>query len=151
MRGGQALRGSSELHAWGDSNLYLRQLDDRLLLSIEHRAAPSRTGLPLALRGPEGAVGLHLVDTTVVTPRDDAPPSPIARVEDVLLHSDRPVSLTELRQACRMRTASLCQALATLTAQGRVHKSAAGYQLTAVSRDAFPASAPLQPAGNGNG
>jgi hypothetical protein len=95
------------LHAWGDSNLYLRQLDDRLLLSIEHRAAPSRTGLPLALRGPEGAVGLHLVDTTVVTPRDDAPPSPIARVEDVLLHSDRPVSLTELRQACRMRTARL--------------------------------------------
>ena len=41
LRGGQALRGSSELHAWGDSNLYLRRIDDRLLLSIEHRAAPS--------------------------------------------------------------------------------------------------------------
>jgi hypothetical protein len=148
VRGGQALRGSSELHAWGDSNLYLRRIDDRLLLSIEHRAAPSITGLPLALRGPDGAVALQLVDTTA-TPRD-APPSPIARVEDVLLHSDGPLTLTELRQASRMRTASLCQALATLTAQGRVHKSAAGYQLTAVSRDAFPASA-LQPAGNGNG
>jgi len=148
VRGGQALRGSSELHAWGDSNLYLRRLDDRLLLSIEHRAAPSTSGLSLALRDTEGAVALQLVDTSVT--RRDAPPSPIARVEDVLLHTDRPVSLTELRQACRMRTASLCQALATLTAQGRVHKSAAGYQLTAVSRDAFPASA-LQPAGNGNG
>jgi hypothetical protein len=148
LRGGQALRGSSELHAWGDSNLYLRRLDDRLLLSIEHRAAPSRTGLPLALRGPDGAVALQLVDTTV-RPRD-APPSPIARVEDVLRHSDRPLSLPELRQACHMRTASLCQALASLTAQGRLHKSAAGYQLTAVSRDPFP-GIPLQPSGNGNG
>ncbi|MBF8300938.1 MAG: hypothetical protein HW394_1308, partial [Acidobacteria bacterium] len=124
LRGGQALRGSSELHAWGDSNLYLRRIDDRLLLSIEHRAAPSITGLPLALRSTGGAVALQLVDTTD-TPRA-ASPSPIARLEDVLVHSDRPLTLTELRQACRMRTASLCQALATLTAQGRLHKSAAG-------------------------
>jgi hypothetical protein len=148
VRGGQALRGTSELHAWGDSNLYLRRIEDRLLLSIEHRAAPSITGLPLALRSTDGAVSLQLVDTTAVA--RDAPPSPIARVEDVLVHSDRPLTLAELRQTCRMRTASLCQALATLTAQGRVHKSAAGYQRTAVSRDAVPASA-LQPAGNGNG
>ena len=41
-KGGHArrpgLRGSSELHAWGDSNLYLRRDGERLLLSIEHRA-----------------------------------------------------------------------------------------------------------------
>ena len=37
---GQALRGSSDLHAFGDSNLYLRRTRDRLLLSSEHRAAP---------------------------------------------------------------------------------------------------------------
>jgi len=148
VRGGQALRGSSELHAWGDSNLYLRRIDDRLLLSIEQRAAPSITGLPLALRGADGAVALHLVEATATI--REPPPSPIARLEDVLAHTDRPLSLPELRQACRMRTASLCQALASLTAQGRLHKSAAGYQLTAVSRDAFPTT-PLQPAGNGNG
>ncbi|MFQ5601290.1 MAG: AAA family ATPase, partial [Candidatus Krumholzibacteriia bacterium] len=40
-RAGQALRGSSELHAWGDSNLYLRRVGDRIHLSVEHRAAPS--------------------------------------------------------------------------------------------------------------
>jgi hypothetical protein len=149
VRGGQALRGSSELHAWGDSNLYLRRIDDRLLLSIEHRAAPSRSGLPLALHSTDGAVALQLVDPTAV-PHSPGAPSPLARLEDVLAQSDRPLSLTELRQACRMRTASLCQALATLTTQGRVHKSAAGYARTTVSREALPA-APLQTAGNGNG
>lgn len=148
IRGGQALRGSSELHAWGDSNLYLRRIDDRLLLSIEHRAAPSITGLPLALRSTDGAVALHLVEPTAAPP--SAPSSPTARVEDALRQSDRPLSVTELRQACRMRTASLCQALATLTTQGRVHKSTAGYALPPVSGDAFP-TAPQQPAGNGNG
>ena len=41
VRAGQALRGSSEFHAWGDSNLYLRRDGDgdQLTLSVEHRAA----------------------------------------------------------------------------------------------------------------
>ena len=38
-RAGQALRGSSEFHAWGDSNLYLRRDGDDLALTVEHRAA----------------------------------------------------------------------------------------------------------------
>lgn len=68
-------------------------------------------------------------------------------------HTDRPLSVVELRQACRMRTAHVCQALAALTAQGRVHKTAGGYARAAspsVSRDPFP-TPPLQPPGNGNG
>jgi hypothetical protein len=40
-RAGQALRGSSEFHAWGDSNLYLRRRSERLVLTVEHRAAPA--------------------------------------------------------------------------------------------------------------
>jgi len=150
MRGGQALRGSSELHAWGDSNLYLRRVDERLLLSIEHRAAPSQSGLPLALRGGD-ALALAIVDATPVLPAP--PPSPLDRLADVLAHTDRPLTVVELRQACRMRTAHVCQALAAFTAQGRVHKTAAGYQRTSpssVSRDPFPGTL-YQPAGNGNG
>lgn len=41
-RPGQALRGSSELHGWGDSNLYVRRKGSQLTLSTEHRAAPSQ-------------------------------------------------------------------------------------------------------------
>ena len=42
-RPGQALRGSSELHGWGDSNLYMRRRGAQLTLSTEHRAAPPKT------------------------------------------------------------------------------------------------------------
>ena len=46
---GQALRGSSDLHAFGDSNLYLRRAKERLLLSSEHRAAPASPPVYLEL------------------------------------------------------------------------------------------------------
>ena len=45
-RPGQALRGASELHGWGDSNLYMRRRGARLTLSTEHRAAPSQEHIP---------------------------------------------------------------------------------------------------------
>jgi hypothetical protein len=127
LRAGQALRGSSEFHAWGDSNLYLRRIDDRLLLSVEHRAAPSQTDLPLALRGVADALALTVVDATPtpLIPRL----APIDKLEDTLARSDRPLTLAELRHACRIRTAHVCQALAALTAQGRVRKTRAGYEL----------------------
>jgi hypothetical protein len=151
LRAGQALRGSSEFHAWGDSNLYLRRIQDRLLLSIEHRAAPSQTGLPLALVAVDDALALHIVDVAPASP--PSAPSPLERLEHILAQADRPLTLVELRCACRLRTARVCQALAALAAQGRVHKTAAGYQLTAssgVADDPFPAT-PLHEPGNGNG
>ena len=130
LRAGQALRGSSEFHAWGDSNLYLRRLDDRLLLSIEHRAAPSQTDLPLALRAAGEALALERLDATPIPVRPRL--SPIDKVQDALAHIDRPLTLAELRHACHIRTAHVCQALAALTAQGRVRKTSAGYQLASV-------------------
>src|SRR5271157_2165090 len=38
---GQGLRGSGDIHAFGDSNLYLRRTKEHLVLSSEHRAAPA--------------------------------------------------------------------------------------------------------------
>lgn len=49
-RAGQALRGSSEFHAWGDSNLYLRRDgDDRITLTVEHRASAAMAAVTLEL------------------------------------------------------------------------------------------------------
>jgi hypothetical protein len=82
-----------------------------------------------------------------------APPSPLDKLAAVLAQRDRPFTLAELRQPCRMRTAHVCQALAALTAQGRVHKTAGPYQLVlskAVSANPFRVPSE-PPAGNGNG
>jgi RecA-family ATPase len=50
IRAGQALRGSSEFHAWGDSNLYLRRdNDERIVLTVEHRAAAAGPAVTLEL------------------------------------------------------------------------------------------------------
>jgi hypothetical protein len=46
---GQGLRGSSDIHAFGDSNLYLRRAKEHLMLSTEHRAAPASPPVYLAL------------------------------------------------------------------------------------------------------
>ena len=78
-----------------------------------------------------------------------APPrTPLDTLEDVLARTDRPLTVAELRHACRVRTATVCQALATLTAQGRIEKTIGGYQR--ISRPPV-SDTPLQPPGNGNG
>ena len=46
---GQGLRGSSDIHAFGDSNLYLRRTREHLVLSSEHRAAPASAPVHLEL------------------------------------------------------------------------------------------------------
>ena len=47
---GQALRGSGELHAWGDSNLYLSKTSGGLVqVEVEHRSAASPEPLHFAL------------------------------------------------------------------------------------------------------
>jgi hypothetical protein len=91
MRAGQALRGSSEFHAWGDSNLYLRRSGGELNLTVEHRAAPSppTVGLALAQRG--DALALKIA-STVATPA--APPVPTSideRITAAITEANRPL------------------------------------------------------------
>lgn len=124
-RAGQALRGSSELHAWGDSNLYVRRVRDQLWLTIEQRAAASHAGLPLALHENGEALALRVLDGEPGEPGESVSrtrPSPEARVLDALAAAPAPLTRHELRAACRMRTATFSQTLATLCADGRVHE-----------------------------
>jgi len=123
-RGGQALRGSSEFHAWGDSNLYMRRIGGQLQLSIEHRAAPSRDGLPLALK--QDPPVLELIDQQPAPARGQ--PSCRERVEKILAEAAEPLSHKKIRDRVRMRTSDVSQALAALVADGSVIKSTIGYQ-----------------------
>ena len=115
-RAGQALRGSSELHAWGDSNLYLRRRGDTLCLAIEHRAAPSRDGLLVELRAQGEALALHVVDSGPRGERVLTPPALAlgARVEQALATAATPLTRRALRRICRLRASTLGQVLAHL-------------------------------------
>ena len=113
VRDGQALRGSSEFHAWGDSNLYVRRQGERLLLAIEHRAAASTTGIPLRLRKDGDAIALEIAEASEVA----SPPTagtPAERVERVVAESLLPLGHEEIRRACRIRASTLTTTLAEL-------------------------------------
>ena len=154
-RPGQALRGSSELHGWGDSNLYLRRHRQSLTLTTEHRAAPSADPLAVQLTQDGPALALSVLGATP-NPPPSTPPTPADRVRDALAGLDRPVPVQQLRRLCSMRTSTLCESLAELTRQGLVVHEAGGYQLrlrldTGTSAAAFPVTHPRDPQANGNG
>ena len=122
---GQALRGSGDLHAWGDSNLYLRRHHDHLLLSIEHRAAPALAPCTLALVSGEGGDDTHL---QVLDPGAASGP-PTARDEDLdrallaaIEQAGHPVSRTALRATLHVRNERLGEALTRLAAQGLLER-----------------------------
>jgi len=145
-RPGQALRGSSELHGWGDSNLYLRRKGTQLTLSTEHRAAASLDPIPLQLTQSGSALALTALDPPPAPPKTQ--PHPLERVRAALAQLQEPVfSVQQLRKLCAMRTQTLCAALEELTQQGELSRNAKGYQLNLP----FPVSRPIDPRGNGNG
>jgi hypothetical protein len=144
-RPGQALRGSSELHGWGDSNLYMRRKGAQLTLSTEHRAAPGQDHIPLQLTQAGPALALAVVASAPAPP--DPSPTPVQRVRQALAGLSQPASQRHLRNLCGMRTAVLCSALEKLSASGEIVRDATGYQL----RTPFPVSRPIDPQGNGNG
>ena len=131
MRPGQALRGSSELHAWGDSNLYLCRRQNHLRLSVEHRAAAPPDDILLHLPQPGAPLTLGIVEPDTVNNDDHAAATPAAprRIYDALAAAAAPLSLTQLRAASRMRTATLCETLAELLAEGTIRKHDGVYSL----------------------
>ena len=124
------MRGSSELHGWGDSNLYLRRRGDSLTLTVEHRAAPAPPPLQLALREARGGISLAIDEASTPSEATPKTASPRERVLAALADADQPLTTRELRELCRMRTATLCDLLRELVADGVVVQSALGYVRT---------------------
>lgn len=149
-RPGQALRGSSELHGWGDSNLYMRRKGAQLTLSTEHRAAPSQDHIPLQLTQAGAALSLTILATSATS---DPPPESVAqRVRRFLADQKEPISVQRLRQLAGLRTSTVCAALAELSEQGLVCHDSRGYQLKLHFDDPLVSLSPsIGPRGNGNG
>jgi hypothetical protein len=122
---GQALRGSSDLHAWTDSACYLlRRPEQRLRLTVQHRAAPAPEPLLLRLAGGDREplrLEIHGHDTQ---------PVPLAEeVRAELRKAGQPRSRTALRQQLRVNNARLGEALHTLEQRGLVVRGPHGWSL----------------------
>ena len=140
---GQNLRGSSDLHAFGDSNLYLRRTRDRLLLVMEHRAAspPDPVYLELVTRD-EDAVHLEVRGKE----RDGAERRERELEERVLEALGRKTAITrgDLREKLGVKNERLGEILDRLQAAGRIERCRGGWR----PRGAFPIPPPRE--GNGN-
>ena len=123
---GQALRGSGDLHAWGDSNAYLTRSRGKIRLAVEHRAAPSIAPLDLQLRTDDGPVRLELVDAD--TSRIEEIPIH-KRIELALANTDGPLTRQQLRKHLRIRNERLGQVIAELELQGRLRRIDGGWTL----------------------
>jgi hypothetical protein len=122
---GQALRGSGDLHAWGDSNAYLTRTRGQLRLTVEHRAAPQTDPLILALRTDDGPARLELLDSAPAA--QHAEPDLHELVLDALAKASGPLTRNQLRDQLRIRNQRLGQTLDALCAEGRARRTGAGW------------------------
>jgi hypothetical protein len=128
---GQALRGSGDLHAWGDENVYLVRTRDELLLTIEHRAAAAPEPMPLTLVSDEHGAHLELSGQGDEHTRPKAPLSETVR--QALAKAGQPLSRGALRHQLRVNNQRLGDALRELERDGHASKSVAGWSLTVTS------------------
>jgi RecA-family ATPase len=117
---GAGLRGSSDLAAFGDSNLYLRRLADTVLeLRIEHRAAaaPQPRRLRLCV---EAANSIAYFQPQAST--DPAEDPAATRLLSLLEQSPTPMSASTLRTKLGVRNQTVVAALRALLDQGRIER-----------------------------
>jgi hypothetical protein len=122
---GSALRGSSDLHAWGDSNLYLRRAEGDLVLSGEHRSA--RSGDPWHLRLTDEGGSPHL---SLCGSAPAAVPDLADRILALLRTRAKPVLQEEIRDVLQVRNQRLTELLWQLRSSGLVTRGPGGWSLS---------------------
>lgn len=127
--GGQALRGSGDLHAWTDSALYLRRHHGRLLLEAEHRAAPPPQPVALELvTADDGSARLAVVRATRPPAEVDAASACLPdRILALLADAGRPLARFELRRALRLNNQRLGTELQRLESTGAIRRHKHGW------------------------
>ena len=121
--GGQSLRGSGDFFAWVDTALCLCRQRQRLVLSIEHRAAAAPDSLTLTLAGAEDTLHLAIVDDEPVD--GSHPPAATVDLDTAVLVAlgragTRGLLRAGLRQTLRVRNQRLGEALTRLAAAGHI-------------------------------
>lgn len=112
---GQSLRGSSDLHAFGDSNAYLARRKDRITLTLEHRSAKSINPFEMELVSRADGAGAHLEIRTEPGKGENA--TLADRVLVLLKNSQKPMSRTAIRKHLRVNNQRLGETLVNLDRQ----------------------------------
>lgn len=120
---GQGLRGSSDIHAFGDSNLYLRRSSDRLVMSSEHRAAAAAAPVYLELVTTD-AETIHLAVTAEL--RDEKRNNLQQQVLELLAQGSV-LTRAKIRDTLAVKNERLGEALESLQQAGRVSRTTAGW------------------------
>ncbi len=128
---GQGLRGSGDLHAWSDSALYLRRKGDDVVVTVEHRSAPTPSPFALRLVADAGPPHLEIVDVSTAAAANEQPVE--ERVLEVLKDS-APLTRSVLREKVSVRNERLAQALEQLLEGGSIERTSDGWKLSASSR-----------------
>jgi hypothetical protein len=109
-RAGQRLRGSSVLHGWVDSALYLEHKDGAIQVEIEHRAAPAPENFRFTLENAETPTGSALWLELHTTEEEDTEQREKEEAADncviaAVSTSKSPMTLRDIRKACKQRGA----------------------------------------------
>lgn len=119
---GQSLRGSGDLHAWGDSNLYLRRQQGALTLTVEHRAAAAPDPLTLKLIATAGG-DAHLAVVEAGETHERGALGLEQTIVSTLAAAGEPLGRTALRDRLRVRNERLGEALTALVQRGVVTRA----------------------------
>ena len=134
--GGQSLRGSGDFFAWVDSALSLRRQQQRLVLTVEHRAAVTPPPISVVLRAEPEWRDAHLAACLDDDPKDGAVEhdgaAPDTAILAMLTTALVPITRDALRAALRIRNARLGDALSRLLAAGKITRRDDGWLLNPV-------------------
>ena len=122
---GQALRGSSDLHAFGDSNAYLKRLKDYIILTLEHRAAKPPEPIAIELLSlPDGSAA-HLEIASPANITTDL--SLNERILDLLRRAHKPMTRTNIRKHLKCNNQRLGKSLLELDRQNLILRTSDGW------------------------
>jgi hypothetical protein len=116
-RPGQGLRGSSDLHAYGDSNLYLSRRDDVIEVVVEHRSASAIDPFRMRLASQHDRPHLEMIDPDT---RETDSPELSDRLKECLREHDSPMTRQQLRQTLRVNNQRLGLVIKHLVESGQL-------------------------------
>ncbi len=122
---GQALRGSSDLHAFGDSNAYLARHKKRIVLSVEHRSAKSMDPIEMQLVSRANGAATHL--EIVATTASNATDSLEDRALVLLENATGPMTRAAIRQHLNVNNQRLGDTLTHLDKQALAMRTSKGW------------------------